>query len=165
MAIDGIRGIGYLRGPFQRAIYRFKYKGLRRLAVPLAEIMHRYLLENHIPADILMPVPLHGSRLRERGFNQAALLARELGKQSGIPIVEGILVRVRETAPQVGLTASQRRENVKDAFRCADGGVRGKRVLLIDDVCTTGATLEACSLTLREGGAASVWALVLARET
>ena len=129
--------------------------------MPLAQLMHQYLLENPLPVEVVVPVPLYQGRVRERGYNQAALLARELGQEIGLPVEES-LIRVRDTAPQVGLPASQRRENVRNAFLCQ--GLGKERVLLIDDVCTTGATLEACAVALREGGAQSVWALVLARE-
>ena len=165
MAIEGIRGVGYLRGPLKRAVYQFKYRQKRKLALPLADLMHHYLLENPLPAELIVPVPLHVDRLRERGYNQAALLTRELSERSGLPLEEGSLVRIRETAPQVALKADERRKNVRGAFRGQGEKLRDRQVLLIDDVSTTGATLEACAEALREKGARSVWALVLARET
>jgi len=117
-----------------------------------------------MPADVLVPVPLHTARLRERGYNQAALLAREMSRRVGLAVDEQTLVRQRATAPQVELDAAQRRENVRDAFHCSGNGLAGKRVLLIDDVCTTGATLEACAIALYdEGEARGVQALTLAR--
>ena len=165
LAIDGIRGVGYLRGPLKRAVYQFKYRQKRKLALPLADLMHHYLSENPLPAELIVPVPLHLDRLRERGYNQAALLARGLSERSGLPIEEESLVRIKETAPQVALKADERRKNVRGAFRGQDENLRDRQVLLIDDVCTTGATLEACAEALHEKGARSVWALVLARET
>jgi len=165
LAIDGIRGVGYLRGPLKRAIYQFKYRQKRKLALPLADLMYHYLLENPLPADLLVPVPLHMDRLRERGYNQAALLAWELSERSGLPVEEESLVRIRETAPQVALKAGERRKNIRGAFRGQGEKLNDKQVLLIDDVCTTGATLEACAEALREKGARSVWALVPARQT
>jgi ComF family protein len=164
LAIDGIRGVGYLRGPLKRAIYQFKYRQKRKLALPLADLMHHYLLENPLPADLIVPVPLHMDRLRERGYNQAALLTWELSARSQLPGDEGSLVRVKETAPQVALKADERRKNVSGAFHVRGEEPKNRHVLLIDDVCTTGATLEACAEALREKGARSVWALVLARE-
>lgn len=113
--------------------------------------------------DVVVPVPLHKHRLRWRGFNQAACLAQEFCEQVHLKIDEDILVRHRATAAQVDLNARQRRENVQDAFRCVSNEVVGKRVLLIDDVCTSGSTLEACAVALRQGGAESVQALTLAR--
>ncbi|MDY7080323.1 MAG: phosphoribosyltransferase family protein [Chloroflexota bacterium] len=116
-----------------------------------------------MPIDIIVPVPLHIVRLQERGYNQAALLAREMAHQVGLTVDEQSLVRQRETASQVDLDARQRRQNVHAAFCCSGNGLVGRRVLLIDDVCTTGATLEACAAALYEGGARSVQALTLAR--
>ena len=110
-----------------------------------------------------MPVPLHASRLRERGYNQAALLASEMARQAGLIVDEHTLVRQRSTAPQVDLDAKQREENVHAAFRCTGDAPDGKQVLLIDDVCTTGATLQACAVALYQKGARGVRALTLAR--
>lgn len=164
LRIDGIRAVAYLEGTLREAIHRFKYDNLQDLVFPLARLLNAYLQSDPLPVDVIVPVPLHPKRLRERGYNQSALLARRLGDQTGLPVSEGSLFRVRETVPQVALNARQRRENVKGAFACADERLAGKRVLLIDDVCTTGATLEACSIALAERKARSVWALVLARE-
>jgi ComF family protein len=162
--VDGIRAVGYLEGTLQTAIHRFKYSNVRPLAAPLGKLAGEYLTGSGIPADVVHPVPLHSRRLRERGYNQAALLAKEIGASVGLPMIGGVLLRTKSTVPQVGLNAAQRRENVQDAFQCADRSLTGRRVLLVDDVCTTGATLDACSDALREGGAKLVWGLVLARE-
>jgi ComF family protein len=113
--------------------------------------------------DVIVPVPLHRSRQQERGFNQAALLARELGQRLHRPVVEDTLVRAKATAPQVGLDVQQRQENVRDAFECVNDSLASKCVLLIDDVRTTGSTLEAACHALRERGVSSVWAYTLAR--
>lgn len=164
LQIDGIRAVGYLEGTLRTAIHRFKYSNMRLLAAPLGQLMSQYLLRNQLPVDVIVPVPLHPHRLRERGYNQAALLAKEMEKALGLPLLEDALVRVRSTIPQVGLSARERRDNVRGAFHWADRSLEGQRILLVDDVCTTGATLEACSLALREGGVRVVWGLVLARE-
>jgi len=156
--------VGYLEGTLRTAIHRFKYSNMRLLAAPLGQLMSQYLLRNQLPVDVIVPVPLHPHRLRERGYNQAALLAKEMEKALGLPLLEDALVRVRSTIPQVGLSARERRDNVRGAFHWADRSLEGQRILLVDDVCTTGATLEACSLALREGGVSVVWGLVLARE-
>lgn len=116
-----------------------------------------------LPAEIVVPVPLHPSRLRGRGYNQAALLAWALSRRIGLPMDEESLCRVRATLPQMRLPAADRRRNVEDAFRCTTDRLSGRQVLLVDDVCTTGATLEACADALRKGGARSVWAFTLAR--
>ena len=164
LQIDAILAVGYLEGTLRTAIHRFKYSHIRPLAAPLGQLMSQYLLQNQPPVDVVVPVPLHPHRLRERGYNQAALLAKEMEKALGLPLLEDALLRVRSTIPQVGLSARERRDNVRGAFHCADTRLKGQRILLIDDVCTTGATLEACCFALRERGAGVVWGLVLARE-
>lgn len=162
--IDGIRAVGYLDGTLRTAIHRFKYTNVRPLAAPLGQLMAAYLSHNQLPVDVIVPVPLHSNRLRERGYNQAELLARQIEHALGLPLLTKSLLRVKSTAPQVGLSARRRRSNVRGAFHCSDDTPKGQRVLLIDDVCTTGATLEACSLALQQRGTRAVWGLVLARE-
>jgi len=132
----------------------------------LAGLMADYLYHNHIPGEVLIPVPLHRRRLRERGYNQSSLLARELASIVGLPIVENVLCRVKDSLPQVkAASVDARHQNVKGAFICqSDGRIKGKSVLVIDDVCTSGATLEACAAALKIAGATSVWGLTFARE-
>lgn len=163
LQIERIRAAVYFEGALREAIHHLKYKGRTALVKPLGNLMATHWQQHPMPADVLVPVPLHAARLRERGYNQAALLARELAQRVELTVNEKTLVRKRATAPQVELSARERRENVHDAFCCCDDGLAEKRVLLIDDVCTTGATLEACALALRESGAHSVQALTLAR--
>jgi len=158
-----MRSVVYFEGVLREAMHRFKYYGLTALAGPLGGLMVGYWMQHPMPVDVLVPVPLHAARLRERGYNQAALLAREMARQVGLVVDERTLTRQRATDPQVELDASQRKENVRDAFRCCGNSLAGKQVLLIDDVCTTGATLEACAVALYEGGARGVRALTLAR--
>jgi ComF family protein len=162
--LDGLRSVAFFQGPLREAIHALKYRTRRGLATVLGQLLADCARQESIAADIAVPVPLHPTRLHERGYNQSALLANELGRQLGIAVREDVLTRVRHTAPQMTLNATQRQINVQGAFRCRDPGVAGHRVLLIDDVCTTGATLSACAAALREAGAASVWALTLARE-
>ena len=164
LGIDGIRAVGYLEGTLQTAIHRFKYSNVRALATPLGKLAIEYLSSNPLPMDVVVPVPLHSRRLRERGYNQAALLAKEIGASADLPMIDGVLLRIKSTIPQVGLGAAQRRDNVRGAFRCTNTSLAGLSVLLVDDVCTTGATLEACSAALRDTGVKLVWGLVLARE-
>jgi ComF family protein len=144
-------------------VHKFKYKGVTALAEPLGGLMAEYWSKHRTPVDVLVPVPLHKSRLRERGFNQAALLARQLSKQIDVAVNEHTLVRQRATASQVDLNTEERKKNVRDAFLCTTSALADRRVLLIDDVCTTGSTLEACAVALKDGGTRSVQALTLAR--
>jgi len=128
-------------------------------------MLGEYLADNPAPGDILVPVPLHRKRLRERGYNQSSLLARELSKLVDLPVVEDCLERKRYVRPQARTsTVEERRNNVVAAFASGSRDVRGKQVLLIDDVATSGATLNACAVVLKAAGASSVWGLTLARE-
>ncbi len=163
LRIDGIRSLALFEGTLREAIHCFKYKYMRALAVPLGDMLVEFWSKSLFSVDVLVPVPLHRRRLRERGYNQAQLLAQHLGFAVDVPVVCDVLRRVRYTASQTRLGVHERRQNVADAFCCIDSSLQGKRVFLIDDVCTTGSTLEACSVALEAGGAASVWALTLAR--
>lgn len=148
--------------PIRQAIHAFKYEGVRDLAGPLAEWLAAAWQSHGLAADLIAPVPLHRKREAERGYNQSALLARELGQRVGVPVAPAELVRTVQTRPQVGLSRAERRANTADAFRCA-GKVTDLRIVLIDDVCTTGATLEACAAQLKAAGAAQVVGLTVAR--
>jgi ComF family protein len=153
----------YFERPLREAMHRLKYRGQTALAVPLGKEMAAYWLRNGVPVQVIVPVPLHAARLRQRGHNQASLLARELARLTGLELDEQALIRARATASQVGLSASERRGNVRGAFRCRDGVLSGRRVLLVDDIFTTGATLQAAATALYEGGAGAVQGLTLAR--
>lgn len=150
------------RQPIRRVIHALKYEGMAVLSEPLSEVMASTWRARQIRCDRLIPVPLHPARKRERGYNQSALLARSLGRRLDLPVDERSLVRVRNTPAQVGLTRQERRENMLGAFQCTNR-LDGFSLLLIDDVCTTGATLEACARKLLEAGASSVRALTAAR--
>lgn len=141
-------------------VHSLKYDGRRSLARPLAALMRRHGGDVLGDAACAVPVPLHRSRRRQRGFNQAADLARHLGLR-----VVPALRRVRATATQTGLPAAQRHRNVRDAFSAtaATRELCGAIVVLVDDVCTTGATLEACARELKTAGVAEVRALTAAR--
>jgi len=163
--IDGIRSPFFFDGVIRQAIHELKYRNLRTLVVPLAEILYDYFKKNQIPGEVLVPVPLHRKRFRERGYNQSALLARELGRLSGLPVAEDCLVRHSYALPQARSTSvGERRENVAAAFACRDGQLQGREVILVDDVSTSGATLNACAGVLKSAGARAVWGLVLALE-
>jgi ComF family protein len=161
--IDGIRSAVIFEGPVRQAIHHLKYNGKIGLAEPLGSFLAERWRREPLPADMIVPVPLHQARLQERGYNQSMLLAEQLARASGLPVAEAALKRVKATMPQVTLNAVERKENVQDAFEARAELVQDKRILLVDDVCTTGATLEACSLALKQGGAKSVWALTLGR--
>jgi len=160
--LDRIASSAVFAEPLRAAIHELKYNNGRSLARPLGARMAAGWRQSQFAADVIVPVPLHAARLVERGYNQAALLARILSAEIGIPIDEAALVRAKATQQQARLKAVERRENVRDAFACR-GDVAGKRVALVDDVCTTGSTLEACAAALRSSGASSVWAFTLAR--
>ena len=164
--IDGIRAPFQFDGVIRQAIHQLKYNNLRDLAGLLAQLLSDYLATSPVPGEVLVPVPLHPKRLRERGYNQSHLLAQELGRLTTLPVVDDCLIRQRHVPPQARTsTVDERRGNVASAFFCRDGRLRDKQVLLIDDVSTSGATLDACAGALKQAGALSVWGLVLAKET
>jgi ComF family protein len=154
------RAIGAYEGALRGIVHALKYDGRRSIAPSLAALMRQRGRAVLAGADAVVPVPLHPSRRRERGFNQAADLAAHLG----LPVSEA-LRRVRATAPQTELPASRRHRNVRGAFRptAAVAALRARTVVVVDDVSTTGATLEACARALKEGGVGEVRALTAAR--
>lgn len=154
---------GKYQEPLSKAIKRLKYARDIALGDALAQHLVWLVESNNIKADMVVPVPLGKNRQRERGYNQAALLARSLALILGLAFKPAAVVRTRETASQVGLSLEERLLNVSGAFRAVPDTVRGKRILLVDDVLTTGATLEATAVALREAGAASIEAVVVSR--
>ena len=163
--IDGIRSPYRFDEVIRQAIHQLKYQNLKAISPCLAELLADYLQSNPLPGEAIIPVPLHPRRLRERGYNQSSLLSQELGKLTDLPVIEDCLIRVKQVRPQVKASnVEERRRNVANAFTCRDGRVSGKQIILIDDVCTSGATLESCATALKSRGAASVWGLTLARE-
>ena len=164
------RAYGYYEGALRDAICRLKYDRKPALGPPLGRALAACFAGagddgQGLPSDIevICPVPLHAHRLRERGFNQSEVISRHLGQALGVAS-EPLLVRTRITAPQVGLPYRKREENVRGAFAVSPGAqVRGRRILVIDDVWTTGATLRECARVLRRAGAAEVFLLAVAR--
>ncbi len=156
------------RNPLIRElIHTYKYEGVRELAGTLADEVQRFLTFYGIriaPGALLVPIPLHRSRERERGFNQAALLAANLGARLGLRVLP-VLERNRATEQQIDMDSyERRRQNVRHAFRAPDtAAIAGKPVVLIDDVATSGATLSEAAAVLREAGARTVWAIVIAK--
>jgi len=163
--IDGIRSPYRFDEVIRKAIHQLKYHNLKAISFCLAELLADYLQSNSLPGEAIVPVPLHPRRLRERGYNQSSLLARELGKLTNLPVIEDCLIRVKEAQPQVKASnVEERQRNVINAFTCQNENVSDKQIILIDDVCTSGATLESCALALKSKGASSVWGLTLSRE-
>jgi ComF family protein len=162
---DGRWGAFFYAGAVVDAVRKLKFEDRPELARPLAAGWAPLLPEiREARVDVLVPVPLHASRLVERGYNQAALLARELGAMLRVPSAPLILSRPVATGRQTDLPAAARVTNVAGAFRvCRPREVMGRRVLLVDDVETTGATLDACVRALEEAGAARVFAAVIAQ--
>ena len=163
--IDGIRSLFRFDEIIRKAIHQLKYRNLKAISPCLAELLADYLRSNPLPGEVLICVPLHSRRLRERGYNQSNLLARELGERIDLPVIDNCLIRVKQAQPQVrAVDVEERRRNVADAFVCRDERVSGRQIILVDDVCTSGATLESCAVALKNKGATSVWGLTLARE-
>jgi ComF family protein len=160
---DYARSAALYEGPLRDAIHALKFSGRRALASPLGDLAAEQCATS-LPdtIDALIPVPLARTRERERGFNQAALLARRIGSHLHVPIRSSWLARIRSTRPQTELSATERRANVRDAFR-ASNRVAGHHVLVVDDILTTGATLHACARALRAAGARRVGVLTVAR--
>ena len=155
-------------GPEIRSIvHAFKYSGQSYLADFLAEEMAKKWVDYSelSEGNVLIPVPLHSKKYRKRGYNQSELLAKSLGEKLFISVDCNSLIRKKDTPSQTGFGRVERMENMKDAFDCIENQrVKGKTVILIDDVATTGATLEACAVALRKAGAKKVMAYTLARE-
>ncbi len=167
---EGVGSVSYLLSPFEytggirRAIIDFKFNGQRSYAGLLSRLMYEYLDSFGIwdGFDMLIPVPLHPERLNERGYNQSELLCAGAAEHIGIPMRTDVLLRVRATKKQSTLSMRERTENVRDAFSCS-ADVKDKRILIFDDICTTGNTLRFCAGALNNSGAGKICALTLAR--
>lgn len=162
-ALHSLRSAAWFEGPLRRALHHLKYQRDIPLGDTLAEWLFALYRREGLAADLIAPVPLSQQRLRERGYNQADLLARPLAEWAGVPYAPRALTRSRHTLSQVGLSAAERRQNVAGAFVADRRQVAGRQVVIVDDVCTTGATLAACAEALQDAGAAGVWGLTLAR--
>lgn len=163
--LDGVRAACRFEGMAREAIHDLKYRRIRSRAGVLADVLAEALARRPLAVDVLAPVPLAPGRLRQRSFNQSALVAQLVGERLGLTVAPEALIRTRETPPQVGRTAAERRTNIAGAFACRlPDAVKGRRVAVVDDVMTTGATLAACAEPLRLAGATRVYGLVAARD-
>jgi ComF family protein len=150
---------GLYEGVLAEAINQFKFHAVKRLSKPLGTLLIGLFFPQ---VDCIVPVPLTIKRLRERGFNQSLLIARFVSKETGIPLLMDVLRKKKDTLPQLGLSAKERRLNIKNAFEIV-GTIKGLRILLVDDVMTTGATVSECSRQLLKAFAQEVFVLTLAR--
>jgi ComF family protein len=158
--------LGPYEGPLRVLVQQLKYHGRRRAASRVAALLLEDEAVRRLVAtsDLVVPVPLHPRRLRERGYNQSALVAAELARLGGVAYGEGALVRRRDTPPQAGRSAAERRRNVEGAFAVRrHGAVAGRVLTVVDDVVTTGATARECARALVSAGAAEVRLLTVAR--
>lgn len=166
-SLDGLRAASIYEGAVRQAILTLKFRGQRRLAQPLADLLALCYRREALSADLIVPVPLHASRRRQRGFDQATLLAQALHARLGIPVRTDLLARTRATRAQMTLSRSERLTNVSGAFALTSSSapmsLAGKRVLLVDDVTTTGSTMDAAASALREVHPAAIWGVAVAR--
>lgn len=161
---DGIRSPYRYEGAVRKAILALKYGGIKAAAPQLGDMLADYLSANPLGSDAVVPVPMHRARLRERGYNQAGLLAQRVAMRCGVEYRPEMLVRTRAAQPQAGTSnAAERVANVAGSVAAPDGlDLGGRRILLVDDVATTGSTLSECAAALKGAGAESVWCLTFA---
>lgn len=162
---DKVRYGVFHQGNLRRALINFKYDGLlhhgRGLALLIIETFYKYFINDDI--DVIIPMPMHPRRLIKRGFNQVVFLGDRLADRTGITMKRDVLVKVRDTLPQVGLSRALRLTNVRGSFGVTrPKELRGKRLLLLDDVSTTGSTIAEAAHTLKKSGSVAVFVLVLA---
>jgi ComF family protein len=161
LRLQFIRSAAVFSGAMRKALHALKYDSDRTLAAQLVRLAYRHWVLPTWDFDVLLPVPLGKLRERTRGYNQSLLLANAISQTIQKPVDIKILSRIRETQTQVGLSYGARKQNMLDAFSAS--AIEGKKVLLVDDVCTTGATLQSCADALARAGAVGVGALTLAR--
>ncbi|NIM03425.1 ComF family protein [bacterium] len=170
LSLERIWSVAVYEGVLKELIHQFKYKERKYLASPLGKLLvdfvDEYLKEERF--DYIVPIPLEKARQKKRGYNQAELLARVLGEAMNKPILTDLVERRKKTKPQFGLNREERFENLSGAFEISKTGeediptIAGKKILLLDDLTTTGATLDECARALRTAGVSEIYALVLA---
>ncbi|MDD5067218.1 MAG: ComF family protein [bacterium] len=162
-----IRSVGVYEGTFREAIHLYKFSSRWKMAHDFTRLILKRIEDDFLRGnDVLIPVPLARDRLMERGFHQTFFITRLLSQELGIPVLKKALIKVRNTQAQSGLKKEERLVNLKEAFRTTARSlplIRGKRILLFDDVYTTGATVQECSRTLKEAGAGRINVLILGR--
>ena len=162
-AFRSVRTFGLYKGPLRKAINLLKYHNMKRLSKPLSGL----ILRMEMPlVDAVIPVPLYKNRLRQREFNQSALLAKYAAYKTSTSLLVDCLVKVKDTMPQVGLSSRERRRNIRNAFGIEKKElINGMDILLVDDVITTGATVRECSRVLKKAGAGDIYVMALAHGT
>jgi ComF family protein len=165
--LDRILSATSFKGIMREAIHKLKYSYLEELSVPLSLLILNYLQNINCQIDnsfIIVPVPMHPKKKRRRGFNQSEEIAKIISQSTSIPL-STTLIKIKETKPQMELNRIERMENIKDCFAIKnEKEIENKTVLLLDDVYTTGTTIEECAKVLKENGAKEVWGLTIARE-
>lgn len=152
------------RGKVKDAIHNFKYHNAKYLATPLGNYMTNVVVCENFEFDVIIPVPLTEKRKKSRGYNQSELLALQISKNLGAPVVSDVLQRTKFSRSQTELTSSERYQNLEDCFAATNiDKIKGKKILLVDDVMTTGATIEACSKILMNAGANVVYVCTACR--
>ncbi len=161
-AFESVRAAFAFDDTSRQLVHLLKYDGLTSLAEPMGRLMASQVVAGSV--DLIVPVPLHARRQRSRGYNQATLLARQIARETGLALDPKAARRVRATKPLAqSMDRDERRSIVEGVFESVSDGVEGRSILLVDDVVTTGATLQACSLALKQSGAASVRAVAFVR--
>ncbi len=161
--------VSYQNKIVQKLIHQFKYKPFTKdLAKPLSDLIitHFHILGKTLNFEnfILIPIPLHKSKIKQRGFNQSEEIAKELSRSLQLPLISDVLIKTKETTPQMKLLEKQRRENLKGVFACKKiEKIKDRKIFLIDDVYTTGATMEECAKVLKQSKAKEVWGITVAR--